>query len=451
MREGPLQNQGSSDAFSADEAHRRVAKPGPWRVFLSRTSELREYPKPGASYVDRAERAVSAAGHAFTDMADFASADQRSASLCAERVGQCDVYVGILGLRYGSPVRDQPELSYTELEFDTATAQGLPRLVFLLDGDSDEPVGLPAKALIDREFGARQDAFRQRVSTSSELTVQRFRDPHQLELLVERSLRQLAERSATSRPPSPPPAPTRPGWCWPTAWDFSTHLQEKRAGFVGRAWLFAEVRAWATSTDPTTAQALLISADYGVGKSAFLAELVANALEGGGPEGLGEGQRGAGLPIAAHHFCDHASSATLAPGEFVSGVAAQLARALPAYRAALEADAAGGPRARLDQANRDPSGAWEQAVLAPLARIAPPAGAWLLVVDGLDEALEHRPASKDAPALTIVDLLARHTRRLPPWLRVLATSRPREEVLCPLGEAFTLRQIDAERAANLDD
>lgn len=39
--------------------------------------------------------------------------------------------------------------------------------------------------------------------------------------------------------------------------------------------------------------------------------------------------------------------ATRAPGEFVSGVAAQLARALPAYRAALEADDAEGLRARL--------------------------------------------------------------------------------------------------------
>ena len=54
-------------------------------------------------------------------MADFPAADQPAAELCAERVRECQVYVGVLGTRYGFPVRDMPEVSYTELEFATAT------------------------------------------------------------------------------------------------------------------------------------------------------------------------------------------------------------------------------------------------------------------------------------------------------------------------------------------
>ena len=147
---------------------------GGWRVFLSHTSELREFPQ-GTSYVAAAERAVSAAGHVIVDMADFPAADRPAAQLCADRVRGCDVYVGVLGTRYGSPVRDMPEVSYTELEFDTATEAGLARLVFLLDTDADD-VGIPVSRLIDHEFGARQEAFRRRVRDSG-LVMQSFASP----------------------------------------------------------------------------------------------------------------------------------------------------------------------------------------------------------------------------------------------------------------------------------
>ena len=108
------------------------------------------------------ERAISADGHVIVDMADFPAADQPAARLCMDRVRGCEVYVGVLGTRYGSPVRDKPEVSYTELEFGTATEAGLDRLVFVLDTGAAD-VGIPVSALIDREFGPRQDAFRRRV------------------------------------------------------------------------------------------------------------------------------------------------------------------------------------------------------------------------------------------------------------------------------------------------
>jgi hypothetical protein len=170
-------------------------KPGPWLVFLSHTSELRQYPQAG-SYIAKAERAVSAAGHAIVDMADFAAIDQAPASVCIDKVKGSDVYIGIFGLRYGSPVRDQSEISYTELEFNTATEMSIPRLVFLLDDDSEDH-GLPAKALKDREYGDRQDAFLKRVRDAG-LTLQPFRNPDDLKGLVERSLRELAESAAAT-------------------------------------------------------------------------------------------------------------------------------------------------------------------------------------------------------------------------------------------------------------
>ena len=74
---------------------------------------------------------------------------------------------------------------------NTATEARLARLVFLLDiGAAD--VGIPPSALIDREFGARQDEFRRRVQDSG-LVTQLFADPATLGQLVERSLRELAE------------------------------------------------------------------------------------------------------------------------------------------------------------------------------------------------------------------------------------------------------------------
>ena len=227
-----------------------------WRVFLSHTSELRNFPVGGKSYVVEAERAISAAGHVIVDMADFPAASRPAAQVCEERVRSCDVYVGILGTRYGSLVTDRPDVSYTELEFDTAVASGLPRLVFVLDTAAAD-VGIPLDHLIDHVSGARQEAFRRRVQASG-LVTQPFASPDQLGRLVERSLRESA--AARRGPGQLPPGSAQRAW----------NVPARNPRFTGRDHLLAAVRERLLAGDRTVVQAF--QGMGGVGKTQLAIE-----------------------------------------------------------------------------------------------------------------------------------------------------------------------------------
>ena len=52
----------------------------PWQVFVSHTSELRDFPG-GMSYVGAVERAISAAGHVIVDMVGFSASAQAPAQV----------------------------------------------------------------------------------------------------------------------------------------------------------------------------------------------------------------------------------------------------------------------------------------------------------------------------------------------------------------------------------
>jgi predicted ATPase len=166
----------------------RVKRTGVRRVFLSHTSEVRQFPRD-RSFVVAAEAAVIRANGTPTDMAYFTARDTQAADYCRRAVSAADVYVGIVGLRYGSPVQDRPELSYTELEFEIASELKIPRLVFLLDETAELP--LPANQILDVQYGARQAKFRQRLLDIG-LVVSMVSAPSELELRLYQALSDLA-------------------------------------------------------------------------------------------------------------------------------------------------------------------------------------------------------------------------------------------------------------------
>jgi WD40 repeat protein len=229
--------------------------PPPRRVFLSHTSELRRFPS-GRSFVAAAESAVAKAGDAVTDMAYFAARDERPAQVCREAVAAADVYLLLAGFQYGSPVRDLPDVSHTELEFEAAGDADIPRLVFLL---SEETEG-PAAMFRDPEYGARQQEFRSRLADSG-VTAATVASPGELETAVLHALTNLPHRQVSARE-------TLAGRVW--------SLPRLRGDEVGRAELSEALVAAVLSADATAVgvTTALVGAG-GFGKTT-LARLVAH-------------------------------------------------------------------------------------------------------------------------------------------------------------------------------
>lgn len=251
--------RGEVSLLSADpvEVLRKVDAGGtPLRVFISSTSEMDGFPL-GRSFVAAAMAGVHRAGAVAVQMATWTASDAPPAPTCAKRVQECDVYVGLIGFQYGTPVRDRPEVSYTELEYETAGASRLARLVFLLS----EEAALPRAVAVDPRYGDRQDAFRAGLSASTTRAV--FASPAELELLVYQALVEIAgptprdhDERASSGPVLGVPSGFRPSYR-PTLDAFDrTHEEPQRdrelaelAGLVAAGgYVVVEGDAWAGKT-----------------------------------------------------------------------------------------------------------------------------------------------------------------------------------------------------------
>lgn len=101
------------------------------QIYLSSTYEdLKEFRK--AAYEQ-----LQQLGHNVVAMEDYVAADDRPLEKCLADVGGCDVYVGLIGFRYGYvPPGNNPESkSITELEYMAAEKHNKLRLIFIYTGD----------------------------------------------------------------------------------------------------------------------------------------------------------------------------------------------------------------------------------------------------------------------------------------------------------------------------
>ena len=122
-------------------------------VFLSSTStDLLDH----RAAVYRAIQSLD--GYKCVRMEDFGARDCEPEEFCRKTVRNCDVFVGIVGLLYGScpPGSDR---SFTELEYEAAVEERKPRLIFL----APETFSLPGTLREDDDKQKQQQIFRARM------------------------------------------------------------------------------------------------------------------------------------------------------------------------------------------------------------------------------------------------------------------------------------------------
>jgi tetratricopeptide (TPR) repeat protein len=409
---------------------------GALQVFLSHTSELRRYPAD-RSFVAAAEQAVNRAREAVVDMAYFTAREDQSAAYCRQQVQQANVYVGIIGFRYGSPVRDEPELSYTELEFAAATEVALPRLVFLLDEDAVLP--LPRSYQSDPQYEARQGAFRAKVMDAGPI-VQKVNSPDRLETLLYQALtdlrRQTVQRIASGldreSQPAEKPAVRRAKFVNPPPMTAPSWFQDR----------YVETKLIGGFLRDGGLRLLAVVGRGGVGKTAMVCRLLKTLEAGRLPDDGGE------LPVDAIVYL---SPAGIHPVSFAN-LFADLTRLLPDATAD-----------RLQELYRDPEQTPAQLMRILLEEF--PDGRSIVLLDNLEDLID--PATVNLTDAVLNAALGELLTAPQHGIKVIATTRlaPRDLLLRPgrskrldLGEGLlvdeaikVLRGMDVDGALGLRD
>lgn len=162
--------------------------PPAYRIFISSTYV------DMIPYREAIQTAITNCDAIAYGMERFVPAPIRPIDRCYEELANSQIYVLLLGHRYGE-IDSESGKSYTELEYDKAKEMGLPILVFLLD---TERVGMMAKF---RESDAQYNAllrFKSELKNSKEITVGEFASEKDLQEKATRAISETMSRLKSS-------------------------------------------------------------------------------------------------------------------------------------------------------------------------------------------------------------------------------------------------------------
>ena len=111
----------------------------------------------------------------------FGARNTKPIETCLEEVDKSDVFIMFVGWRYGS-IDEKTGKSFIELEYEKATAKGIPRFVFFMDENHPFPPSFVAK---DKE-AEKLETFKKVLLT--EHTIDKFTSPDDLANKVIQSL-----------------------------------------------------------------------------------------------------------------------------------------------------------------------------------------------------------------------------------------------------------------------
>lgn len=163
-----------------------------YNVFVSSTWEDMQ------SYREAVRGALNKAGCIPCGMERFSASAQSPLETCFEELEKAQVYICILGMRYGS-IDVESGKSYTELEYEKAKGLNLPILAFLID---EEKAVFKKKDFDSEDMAIKMsklEEFKKRIKDSKEVTCAFFDSPAMLSDLVFRSITsEIKRRSGSS-------------------------------------------------------------------------------------------------------------------------------------------------------------------------------------------------------------------------------------------------------------